>query len=455
MPDAALMIDWENFYAGREDNAGELFDIGQDLVQLSDLALELVHQKDPALRLAVRRAYADFNARRRTRTNPEQGSQLFMHRTPRQLMDHGVEPVQVFRFPGGSSKNAADMRLAVDALRLMSDGRGLDMLVIVTGDADFIPLAIDLRRMGAFVAVIGIANHTKQIFQRYVDRFELFEDLVAARSLGGDADEPLALVSKALQSILRARSSVVFAAVRPLLNHELDRPFDPGRFGADNMGDFLRRYADELGIRVQRGENDWELALAGSTRSSPPKPPGNDSAVAAAQPASASLYMRVLERTWPKFFLPPVSEWHRIIELVTDAFAAQRARGITAPTPSVLLEEVVDTSEQEGMEEAERKVKAVMFQCLSANVFRDPRTGESIADARPERWEEPVTLAAADAVALDQSIRQMITHVLAARLGKREGDPVLEAEALAQLLDGPESTPEQVVAAGRLIAALD
>ena len=85
-----------------------------------NLALELVHQKDPALRLAVRRAYADFNARRRNRDSPEQGSHLFMHRTPRQLMDHGVEPVQVFRFPGGSSKNAADMRLAVDALPLPS-----------------------------------------------------------------------------------------------------------------------------------------------------------------------------------------------------------------------------------------------------------------------------------------------------------------------------------------------
>jgi hypothetical protein len=262
----------------------------------------------------------------------------------------------------------------------------------------------------------------------------------------------LAQIRKALHSILAKRSQIVFAAVRPLLNDHLDQPFDPGRFDADNVGDFLRRYADELGVRVEQGTHDWELAIAGSKQSAQPVPRSDGGSPVVSQAASAPLYMRVLEREWPKFFLPPAAEWRRIVELVFDTFAAQSAHGTTGVTPGAVLEEVVEAAEHEGIEAAERKVKAVMFQCLHAEMLRDAQSAQIISDARPARWHQPVLLVAADAPALLRAIRQLIVRVVAARLGNRDGAPVLEAEALAELLDGPEPTSEQVDAARAAMA---
>src|SRR5690606_35657427 len=124
-------------------------------------------------RLTVARAYANFNDRR-----PGDGDRrwdYYLQPLPRFLMEQGIEPVQVFRFPGGSNKNAADMRLAMDATALMNGRAAIDLFLLVTGDSDFIPVVIELKRGGARVMVIGVTGCTKPIFNRYCDRFEYFE----------------------------------------------------------------------------------------------------------------------------------------------------------------------------------------------------------------------------------------------------------------------------------------
>ena len=70
----------------------------------------------------------------------------------------------------------------MDATALLNGDASGDLFILVTGDADFIPVVLELKRRGAEVAVIGVMWHTKPVFQRYCDRFEYFEDLVAKRS---------------------------------------------------------------------------------------------------------------------------------------------------------------------------------------------------------------------------------------------------------------------------------
>ncbi|MEO0651014.1 MAG: NYN domain-containing protein, partial [Planctomycetota bacterium] len=172
-PEAALLIDWENFYLGREaycEEHGFEFSIERDLATLS----ESVSQKLEAElgRTIVRRAYADFNARDYSR--PHANGPYYLQRTPDVLMNCGIEPIQVFSFPGRRYKNAADIRMAVDALRLAADD--LRTFIFVTGDADFIPLAIDLRRLRARVHVVGVTGSTKPLLAKYCDGLHHFED---------------------------------------------------------------------------------------------------------------------------------------------------------------------------------------------------------------------------------------------------------------------------------------
>src|ERR1700676_916295 len=226
---ATLLIDLEIFFLGREENvnntpAPHVYSFKEDLERLYNFAVDLAGER----RLVVRRAYANFNCWRIAKEGGPK--EYYLQMLPNLLMDKGIEPVQVFRFPGGGNKNASDMRLAMDATALLNDQAGVDLFILVTGDADFIPLVLELKRRGAEVAVIGVMWHTKPVFQRYCDRFEYFEDLVAAQEIEADGTADLAQVRDALQALLARSRPIKFAAVKPLLGRSLNRTFDPTRF---------------------------------------------------------------------------------------------------------------------------------------------------------------------------------------------------------------------------------
>ena len=142
---AILLIDLENFFLGREENinstpAPHIYSFKEDLERLYNFAVDLAGER----RLVVRRAYANFNVWRMTKEGGPK--EYYLQQLPNLLMDKGIEPVQVFRFPGGGNKNASDMRLAMDATALLNDQAGVDLFLLVTGDADFIPLVLELKR---------------------------------------------------------------------------------------------------------------------------------------------------------------------------------------------------------------------------------------------------------------------------------------------------------------------
>ena len=230
-PSAVLLIDLENFFLSRKQYLEEQAvppsgwpSFAKDFEQLIAFA-----QRMAGAPFAVRRAYADY---------------VTLRVGPRDLMRQGVEPVQVFRLSGSrsGSKNAADMRMAMDATALLASAGHAEQFVLVTGDADFIPVILELKRHGRAVSVIGVTGATNELIQRFVDNFELFEDLLAAEevevrsgelALTGDGMEK---VATAIRRLLARNRPLRFAAIKPLLSKELDYPFDPGVFGCDTAG---------------------------------------------------------------------------------------------------------------------------------------------------------------------------------------------------------------------------
>ena len=79
----------------------------------------------------------------------------------------------------------------------------------------------------------------------------------------------LASVRDALLGLLARSQPIKFAAVKPLLGRSLNHTFDPTRFDCLDTGDFLRRYGQELGVAVRKGEHDWEIVLASNDRAEP------------------------------------------------------------------------------------------------------------------------------------------------------------------------------------------
>src|SRR3954471_8790943 len=139
----ALFIDFENLVT----NTGITIP-GFNLQPAMDRLLEKG-------KVVFRRAYCDWSRFREAKAH---------------LHEHGVELVEV---PPStrSGKNAADMRLVIDALELAYNREHIDTYVIASGDSDFVPLANKLREMGRTVIGLGVKGSTSPLFVKACDEF--------------------------------------------------------------------------------------------------------------------------------------------------------------------------------------------------------------------------------------------------------------------------------------------
>lgn len=457
-----LLIDLENFYLAREHNTGlyAATELSADLEALSKFVMEVSGER----RVTVRRAYANYNT---ARQSSEIGRwDFFLQKAPKALMERGIEPVQVFRFPGGGNKNAADMRMAMDASVLVAENHRIEQCILVTGDADFIPLILDLKRRGIEVVVIGVRAHTKTVLLRYCDRFEYFEDLIVASEIEGDNNSSLDEVKAALAAILARKLRLPFAAVKPLLSRQLRRPFDPTRFDCENTGDFLRTYAVRLGVEISEGVNDWEVRLPGVEPLSAPATASGEArvngagAVAAANGAhpevapplehSAAVYHKLLRFRRPNLHIIPFEEWESITQAIWDMCVGEN--GLRRETDhQKLLDGATDLCERKGFEMAYHKVNGSLFQLFKAGCF--VCTAEGPEKGRADfHWTLSARLAPEfeDIAAMRRRVRLFVIRALKLRLEAVGITTPIDPRVLSEVLDGHDSPPEKLA----LITAL-
>jgi hypothetical protein len=101
-------------------------------------------------------------------------------------------------------KNAADMRLTIDAVKLMAGANPPTTLIFVTNDSDFTPVVEDAKRLGVRIIVMGERTHKalRSTAHHYLNLSELrarMDDEQAAKS---DPRKALALLAQALRSLL-------------------------------------------------------------------------------------------------------------------------------------------------------------------------------------------------------------------------------------------------------------
>lgn len=148
----ALFLDYENLAIGaREDLAGLKF----DLKPLADALAERG-------RVVVRRAYADWS---------------YFEEDRRMLTQQHVELIEIPQRMGAVRKNAADIKLAVDAIELCLERDYITTFVIGTGDSDFTPLVGKLRELNRRVIGVGLAASTSALLPPACDEFLFYERL--------------------------------------------------------------------------------------------------------------------------------------------------------------------------------------------------------------------------------------------------------------------------------------
>ena len=184
-------------------------------------------------RVLVANAYADWRMK-----------DVNQHQTD--LYGLGIELVHVMGHRRGALvKNAVDVKMAVDAVSLMSSLPHIDVYVIVSGDRDFIHVLKELRRHGKTVIGVSPNSAVSRDFSSLCDRFLRYEALTSADAAGEGEDEGLRL---ARQAKLKSRFRFERDAARR--RAELASLFDAmaARDGPFTLGEVHRsmRDADEL-----------------------------------------------------------------------------------------------------------------------------------------------------------------------------------------------------------------
>ncbi len=225
----AILIDFENLAIGIENSDSE----GRRIVEVRDL-IEFFEQHYG--KILVRKAYADW-------ANPT--IKKYIH----ELARCSIEMKQIARM--GNNKNNAQTYLTIDAVELLHEKPFIDTIVLVTGDAAFLPLISHIRATGRTVIGLGpqgtIANvlvHNSDgylaigqdnIYDIHMERSDRSRFIRVLRNIIGTDSLPLATLQQR------------FAESNPEFNAE--------DFGVETLEDFLEDLPNQFHIDYSNAEN--------------------------------------------------------------------------------------------------------------------------------------------------------------------------------------------------------
>ncbi|WP_130013177.1 NYN domain-containing protein [Serinicoccus sediminis] len=158
----ALLIDYENLALGCRDHLGVPFDLRPVADALAERG-----------RVVTRRAYADWS---------------YFDEDRRMLTRNHVELIEMTQRMGASRKNAADIKMAVDAVETAYERDYITTFAICTGDSDFTPLVHKLRELNKRVIGFGVRDSTSTMLPPACDEFLYYDDLDGV--VPADAGEP-------------------------------------------------------------------------------------------------------------------------------------------------------------------------------------------------------------------------------------------------------------------------
>ncbi|MGH8916650.1 MAG: NYN domain-containing protein [Acidimicrobiia bacterium] len=236
----ALFVDFENLAIGvREALGGMEFDfepIGNALAERG--------------RVVARKAYADWSMFADAR---------------QQLTRAHIELIEIPQRMGASRKNAADIKMAVDAIETAYERDYVTTFVICSGDSDFTPLVHKLRELNKRVIGVGVKASTSKLLPPACDEFLFYENLdgVEARRAeeppeNGEqtdtaAPELESLITTTLSGLLRSGGGEVLASSLKRALLRKDSTFSEADYGFRGFGELLSHLETQGIIELSEG----------------------------------------------------------------------------------------------------------------------------------------------------------------------------------------------------------
>ncbi|MFP3914204.1 MAG: NYN domain-containing protein [Actinomycetota bacterium] len=241
----ALFLDYENLAIGARDSLGGMrFDFGPIADALAERG-----------RVVSRRAYADWS---------------MFDDDRRMLTRNHVELIEIPQRMGMTRKNAADIKMAVDAVEQALERAYVTTFVICTGDSDFTPLVHKLRELNKRVIGVGVRASTSKMLPPACDEFLFYESLEgvepSAREATADApvDEKVdevqeeedtlePLITRTLAGLQRSSGDTVLASSLKRALLRKDSTFSEADYGYRGFGELLSDLAAQGVVELSEG----------------------------------------------------------------------------------------------------------------------------------------------------------------------------------------------------------
>lgn len=244
----ALFVDFENLAIGARDR-GETLEMGVIMDALSERG-----------RVVVRRAYADWN--------------LFSEHRPG-LVGQRIEMIEVPQRSGMVRKNAADIKLAVDALEMAFQREFITTFVIASGDSDFTPLVLKLRELNRRVLGVGVEGSTSDLLPGACDEFLFYEALLGPGSAKsaprrrrrrgeGESEESTdisqlsRLVTRTLSGLQRSTNGPILSSMVKRAILRKDPTFSEGDYGFRAWGELMRHLQSMGMVELHEGSSEGD-----------------------------------------------------------------------------------------------------------------------------------------------------------------------------------------------------
>ncbi len=242
----ALFVDFENLAIGvREALGGMEFDfepIGNALAERG--------------RVVTRKAYADWS--------------MFSDARQKLTRAH-IELIEIPQRMGASRKNAADIKMAVDAIEVAFERDYVTTFVICSGDSDFTPLVHKLRELNKRVIGVGVKASTSALLPPACDEFLFYENLDGVEprrsttqvteasdedtSVVDDTPTPelASLITTTLAGLQRSSGSEVIASSLKRALLRKDSTFSEADYGFRGFGELLNHLESQGIIELSEG----------------------------------------------------------------------------------------------------------------------------------------------------------------------------------------------------------
>ncbi len=219
--------------------------------------------------LSFARGYADW-------TQPNMG----------RLVPHfQANAVQMDQLSTARGKNTADMQLALDALEMCLQAARPDVVMVVGGDRDFVPLVQKLKRYGIRVVGVGIEGSSSRCLANVCDEYLFYEYLVRPENgdggtdivdSGGHVQEHAPGNSPQVPSSLATAFNLLVRAINAaertgyqakgsntnLLMRRLDPTFDPNVLGCSSFKGFVMEAQSQGYVDIEEHEGSDFVLVA-------------------------------------------------------------------------------------------------------------------------------------------------------------------------------------------------